>query len=430
MSQKIAFQGLLFLTGLMAGILLESRFLQARRTGAGVSRPIEAAQASVVPATAPAPVPASATSESPVEKTNLAKIHVDDPVFKFGEADTGGKIEHTFRIRNLGTDPLIIHRVQPACGCTTTSLAETQIEPGGSSELKAVLDLKGRMGAQSSVITIKTSDAAQSEFKLSLVGNVISRVTLEPASLDFGRVTTSNPATPRQIKIRTADGFSLKVLKVESSNEGIEAELQELEPSKSYSVNVKLSPSTGPGPLKGDWIKLLTHHLGAYREILVRVAGYVGSGGPIVAGDELEISGPVLGGGTIDLKSLRGSVVVVVVWASWCGHCQQEIPDLIALHEEFKSKGVAVLGVNSDTATDKAAAAVAKFKIPWANIHFPGDPEKPQPNPVMQKYQIGGIPATFVVDRSGHVKWIGLRKGALKARVEQILQSETAVGLK
>ena len=175
MSQKIAFQGMLFLTGLMAGILLESRYFHARRV-------VAAAPASIA---APTTVPVEVPSEEPT----LAKIQVDEPVFKFGTTETGGKIEHTFLIKNVGNDPLIVKQVQAACGCTTTNLAQTQIEPGGSSELKAVLDLKGRVGPQSSSITVKSNDSAQSDLKLTLVGNVISRVTTEPASLDFGRLS-------------------------------------------------------------------------------------------------------------------------------------------------------------------------------------------------------------------------------------------------
>lgn len=80
MSQKTVLQGLLFLTGLMAGVLLESRYFQARRGVASVA----------------APVATSTIAQSPSEKPTQAKIQVDDPVFKFGTAETGGKIEHAF----------------------------------------------------------------------------------------------------------------------------------------------------------------------------------------------------------------------------------------------------------------------------------------------------------------------------------------------
>ena len=231
-----------------------------------------------------------------------------------------------------------------------------------------------------------------------------------------------------QIKVRVAEGFPLKILKAETSDVGIAAQLEELAPSSSYLVSASVLPTASQGLLKG-WIKLLTDHPGIYREILVPVSAYVGPGGPVLAGDELDISGPVLGGGTIDLKSLRVNVAVVVFWASWCGHCQKEIPELIELHNQYHSKGLTILGVNSDKVTDQATAAIAKWKIPWSNIHFASDAENPQPNPLMVKHQINGIPALFVIDRDGRVKWIGLRNAALKVRVEQLLRSETAVSL-
>src|SRR5688572_14296071 len=57
---------------------------------------------------------------------------------------------------------------------------------------------------------------------------------------------------------------------------------------------------------------------------------------------------PVLGGGTTDLKSLRGKVVLVNLWASWCPPCLEEMPSLERLHQQLSPDGLVVLGVSAD----------------------------------------------------------------------------------
>ena len=147
--------------------------------------------------------------------------------------------------------------------------------------MKAVLDLKGRVGNQDSSITVKSNDPQQGNLKLSLVGNVISRVTAEPAILDFGRVLPASAAAPLQVKVQVAERFPLKILKAETSHAGMVAQLEELVPSMSYLVTASLPPTAPPGTFRG-WVKLLADHPGQYREIIIPVQAYFGPGGPIM----------------------------------------------------------------------------------------------------------------------------------------------------
>ena len=93
------------------------------------------------------------------------------------------------------------------------------------------------------------------------------------------------------------------------------------------------------------------------------------------------------------LKSLRGKVVLVNFWATWCPPCRKEIPDLEALYKRFKGQGLVVLGI-SDEAAAKVRPFVRNEKIKYPVLLDPG-------RKVNKLYSVAGIPMSFVYDRSG-----------------------------
>jgi len=414
MSQKIALHALVYVSGVMAGVLVESRVFHLYR--------VSTVAAAVVD-TASTPVENNTPAQSVPRNLSKATISVEDPNYDFGTAETGTRVEHVFVIKNVGADPLVIHQVQSGCGCTTANLANKEIAPGGSTDLKAIFDLTGRVGKQSSPITIVSNDVRQGHFKISLNGEVTSRVTIKPTSADLGRVKESGSSKPFTVQIQISSGSPLNILKTETTDPAITAQVEELSPGSSYRVYISAASGAPPGPLRSQ-VRLLTDSAAPYHQLLVPVHGYVGPGGPVLMGDELEISGPTIGGGRADLKSLRGKVCVVVFWASWCGHCQAEMPELVNLYKLHQSDGLEILGVNNDTSMEKAVTTLEKYKVPWPNISFAGDRQGDQTNPLFTKHGISGIPATFVIGRDGRVVSIGLRKAALKLRVEHLLKME------
>jgi peroxiredoxin len=100
-----------------------------------------------------------------------------------------------------------------------------------------------------------------------------------------------------------------------------------------------------------------------------------------------------LQGKTWNLKGLRGKVVLLNFWATWCPPCRKEMPDLEALYLRFKDKGFVVLAIS-----DEDAAKVNPF-LAERNITYPVllDPGRK----VNEQFQIEGIPKSFVYDRSG-----------------------------
>ena len=102
-------------------------------------------------------------------------------------------------------------------------------------------------------------------------------------------------------------------------------------------------------------------------------------------------------GSTVELKQLKGKVVVVNYWATWCGPCRQEIPGFIDVYKQYKGKGLEIVGVS----LDQNGWEVVKPYMTKAKINYP----VVLPDDVLKsKYGvINAIPTTFFVDKEGNL---------------------------
>ena len=101
-----------------------------------------------------------------------------------------------------------------------------------------------------------------------------------------------------------------------------------------------------------------------------------------------------LGGGSVTLSDLRGQVVVVDFWASWCGPCVESMPHLQELHERYAGQGVVVLAVNVEEPDERVARFVEEGGYTFTVL-------LDRDGAVAEAYGVWGIPYTVVVDREG-----------------------------
>lgn len=104
-------------------------------------------------------------------------------------------------------------------------------------------------------------------------------------------------------------------------------------------------------------------------------------------------------GRNVRLDELRGQVVLVNFWATWCGPCREEMPRLETLYEKYRKSGFVLLGVNVDDDPHAALATAAKL-----NVSFPVllDTDKK----VSKLYQLNTMPSTIVIDRDGKMRFL------------------------
>lgn len=139
----------------------------------------------------------------------------------------------------------------------------------------------------------------------------------------------------------------------------------------------------------------------------------------ISVGEEVpNISLTDINGKPLALTSLRGKVVLIDFWASWCGPCRGENPNVVNAYNKFREKGFTVFSVSLDTNKDLWQAAINKDGLVWPNHvsdlkGWSSDPAK--------LYNVKGIPATFLIDQQGKLIATNLRGDDLQAKLAELL---------
>ncbi|GEP98718.1 TlpA disulfide reductase family protein [Chitinophaga cymbidii] len=121
-------------------------------------------------------------------------------------------------------------------------------------------------------------------------------------------------------------------------------------------------------------------------------------------------------GNIVKLSSYKGKYVLVDFWASWCGPCRRENPNVVAAFNRYNGKGFEVLGVTLDTKRDAWLAAIAKDGLAWVHV---GD-LKGWKSDIVEEYGIRSVPTNFLLDPSGKVIAKDLRAEALQEKLAEL----------
>jgi peroxiredoxin len=136
-------------------------------------------------------------------------------------------------------------------------------------------------------------------------------------------------------------------------------------------------------------------------------------GQPFPAFSEKDLSGQPLA-----LADFKGKIVLIDFWATWCGPCVAELPNVIAAYEKFHSKGFEVVGISLDKSRDALTDFIKENKMPWAQ-YFDG---LGWDSKLGQQYGIQSIPATFLLDGEGKIIAKNLSGSDLDSKLAELLK--------
>ena len=131
-----------------------------------------------------------------------------------------------------------------------------------------------------------------------------------------------------------------------------------------------------------------------------------------------EISLPSPDGKEIALSSLKGKLVLIDFWASWCGPCRKEMPNVVKIYSKFKNKGFEIYGVSLDQDKEKWMEAITKDGINWPQV----SDLKYWDNVAARIYNVQGIPYTVLIDKDGKIIAKNLRGQELEKKIAEVLK--------
>ena len=129
-----------------------------------------------------------------------------------------------------------------------------------------------------------------------------------------------------------------------------------------------------------------------------------------------EISLPNAKDSIVKLSSLKGKVVLIDFWASWCGPCRASNPGVVRLYAKYKTKGFEVLGVTVDTKKDAWLKAIRQDNITYTQVINNGGENSPA-----AVYGIRFIPSTFLLNKKGQIVAIDLEPDDLEKKILALL---------
>lgn len=125
-------------------------------------------------------------------------------------------------------------------------------------------------------------------------------------------------------------------------------------------------------------------------------------------------------GEQLKLSDFRGKVLLVDFWASWCGPCRRENPNVVKLYKKYNAQGFEVLGVSLDRTKDKWLKAIKQDNLEWAHV----SDLKGWKNEVAQLYSVRSIPHTILLDQEGKILARNLRGAALARKLEELFKNK------
>ena len=222
----------------------------------------------------------------------------------------------------------------------------------------------------------------------SLPDDVRAKTTTQ-AALEIRALPASSPG-----KLRLAEYLASRATEGDFGHQT----LQEVTTTLAQALQQQQPPPEKDGQPAGGYVALAELARYEHMQVSLDAPQYSAAMAKLEADDakrqDTNFTATDLAGKSWTLKDLKGKVVLVNFWATWCPPCQKEMPDLEALYNQYKEQGFVILAFSEDDETNKVAPFIAERKITYPILLDPGQK-------MGNQFQVNGIPKSFLYDREG-----------------------------
>lgn len=191
-------------------------------------------------------------------------LRVSEYTVDLGTVNEGVKLEHTVRVSNVGTEPLVVSNLRTSCTCLTTQLAEKTIPPGGAGEIKLVYDTTRQDGPQSKELYIHSNDPVSPLAQIEINVSIRSpKLLLSTRGISFGEVRLGQGAS-RELFLKDPGDGSVTLKEIVSNSPLVKVSFAPVKEAQrtGYLATITLQP----GAPMGEFKSMLTLYTDHYRE--------------------------------------------------------------------------------------------------------------------------------------------------------------------
>lgn len=282
------------------------------------------------------------------------------------------------------------------------SSQKVQIE-GNAQDLPSTSKIQG---SEDSRLFLELNEKSRANYRQRDSLTKFYQAYINSVKMDSAKMDSMSDAleAPFNALLKEHNNYLTQLIEKHSTSLVAIAAIQQLDPDEFFPYYLKLDEAISPKYPNSPFVNLFHENLLKIKKL-----------SPGAEAPEFALPNP--DGKIISLSSFKGKIVLIDFWASWCGPCRAENPNVVKLYKKYKEKGFEIFGVSLDKEKDKWLEAIKKDGLTWTHV----SDLKAWDTPLVKLYNFNGIPCTFLIDKEGKIIAKNLRGEELEEKLKEVL---------